>query len=669
MEEAVKLCSQAIKDFASNKPVEVLALRMRARAYVDIKDYEKARRDLDRVIGSGMAMAEDYWLRGIAYSWLNKLDLSLKDHETANRLVPDNDIFINDLGTTQAYAGRHGDAELTFTKLVEKYPKEPSYRAQRGWSYFKAGKHELALRDYDQAISADPNNAATWFERGTVHEDFGNETAAEKDYGKAVLLKPNDATYLAAHGRLLFYTGYPVLALQELSQSIEKNAFASTYIERAGLHLGEGRIDDAVKDIELAAQLKTRPGAVAMMRGRVLAARGDYGAAIAAYKRAVKLEPDYAVPVYWRAVAWHEKGELKKAYKDYTTLFSAWPRDEVVRHERGNVLFDLGRIEEALADYNEALELDPNYASALESRARLHNYEGRWQAAIDDTDAALKINPDRPIAYHRRAYANWGLGKLEAAARDYGEAIRLAPDLTYAYSERASVLIELERFDEAHRDIDKAIELQPNSAELRRRRASVFEAQTKFAEAKAAYQDAIDLAPDDGWGYEGRAWANLYLRNLVAAMADCNLAIKKLPKEPATYRCRARVKYESGNQAGALRDLTKAHAMASAYGAAYYDKGHIFLKQGQYEEARDNFSRAIALNYRKAQSLMFRGDALRAMNLRSQALADYRSAEAFAYRNLGPTLARRISGLGAGVENVFDNDTDYPQRHSAGPRQ
>ena len=58
--EAVALCTDVVLKFSANKPVRVLALRRRAQAYFELKRYQKARRDLDEVIASGLASADDW---------------------------------------------------------------------------------------------------------------------------------------------------------------------------------------------------------------------------------------------------------------------------------------------------------------------------------------------------------------------------------------------------------------------------------------------------------------------------------------------------------------------------------------------------------------------------------------------------------------------------------
>lgn len=113
---------------------------------------------------------------------------------------------------------------------------------------------------------------------------------------------------------------------------------------------------------------------------------GNYDKAIAAYTRAIELDP-----------------KLAQAYNNraYTHML----------HEN---------YAPALSDLNKALELRPDYVNALMNRGDIYNYYYQidYDRAIADYDRVLAIDPDAPnhtsVCGHRLLAVNhgWGLGVL-----------------------------------------------------------------------------------------------------------------------------------------------------------------------------------------------------------------------------------------------------------------
>jgi tetratricopeptide (TPR) repeat protein len=660
-QEAVDLCTNAIVKFFSSNPVRVLALRKRAFAYLELKQFEKAKRDIDEVISSGLTSAEDWWVRGMILAWLDQWELALKDQEKANGLVKGRADFLVELASAQVSTGRFQEGANTYSSLVSMDATNPVYYAGRGQAYYYAEDYDRALADYTSAVIHGRSEAEYWFKRGLVREAMGDETNAEKDYTEAIKKQPDNAEFRNVRGRILHYLGDYDSALYDFDQSIAKDPEPDTFLNRASLQIYRNELDLAKMDIAAAGTIPEFESRISILRGRILAAGSDFSGAIAVYETALQRDPSYVTLLYWRATAHFDLGQYQKAYDDYSKLLAEWPKDEVVRLDRANTLFQLDRLAEAHADVDEALKLDPHYAAAFELRAKFYNYESQWQNAITASNGAIGIDPDRTLAYYRRAFAKWGLDDLQGADSDYEKAIALDSKFASAHAERAEVVAELKRFDEAHREIETAMKMEPKFSGHVRRLGRIYELESRLDEAAVAYQTAIDLDPDDGWNYEGRAWFNISSGKWADADNDCRLMLKIMPKEPASFRCIAHVKWAVNDIPGTLETLAQALRLDPKYGAAYYDKGRIMFEKADYEEAAANFSTAISLNYRLADALVYRGDTLRNLKLENSALKDYRQAAELANRGLAPLISRRISGLKSEVPASLDDSSYYPQ--------
>ena len=105
----------------------------------------------------------------------------------------------------------------------------------------------------------------------------------------------------------------------------------------------------------------------------------QFDAAIANYKKALKIKPDYA-----------------EAYNNL-----------------GAVLKDKGDLEAAIDSCKKALKIKPEYAEAYINMGNALQDKGDLEGAIDSYKKALKINPN-----HAEVHGNLGLAFVEAGKRD-----------------------------------------------------------------------------------------------------------------------------------------------------------------------------------------------------------------------------------------------------------
>ena len=119
--------------------------------------------------------------------------------------------------------------------------------------------------------------------------------------------------------------------------------------------------------------------------GNVLDELGDSDGALAAYDKALELEP--ASPGYLQ--------------------------NRAVTHRRR------GEIEAALADYAAAIELDPESVGPYANRAYLYIDAREWEKALADADRAVGCAPDYWPAYLNRGQAKRRLGDTDGAFEDF----------------------------------------------------------------------------------------------------------------------------------------------------------------------------------------------------------------------------------------------------------
>jgi tetratricopeptide (TPR) repeat protein len=105
-------------------------------------------------------------------------------------------------------------------------------------------------------------------------------------------------------------------------------------------------------------------------------------AAIAAYRRALELDPGLADAHVDLGRLLHERGEAAAAEQHYRLALGTRPEDATAAFNLGVALQDLGRLGDAAAAYEAALAADRTFADAHYNLAGIHEQLGEREAAF-----------------------------------------------------------------------------------------------------------------------------------------------------------------------------------------------------------------------------------------------------------------------------------------------
>ena len=147
----------------------------------------------------------------------------------------------------------------------------------RGIAYHVKGDIDKALPDYDQAVALDPKNALQHSNRGLAYSWKGDMARALADFDDAVRLDPNTALNYRHRGYTYYLKGgnwnNGTLTVDTLPSLF--------YAERA------------VADLNKAIAMNGGDPEAYYDRGLVYAVRGERDPAIADFKKALELKPDF----------------------------------------------------------------------------------------------------------------------------------------------------------------------------------------------------------------------------------------------------------------------------------------------------------------------------------------------------------------------------------------
>ncbi|HEX2203373.1 MAG TPA: tetratricopeptide repeat protein [Longimicrobium sp.] len=210
-------------------------------------------------------------------------------------------------------------------------------------------------------------------------------------------------------------------------------------------------------------------------RARVLAWRGDPGAAAAALDPLLAADPAYLPALQARA------------------QFSAWA----------------GRYDDALAAYGRVQEITPGDRSIGYERARVLSWASRFGAARAVYDSLLRANPnDREALIGLAQVLAWS-SELDAAEAVYRRVLANDPDDPDALRGLARAAAWGGRLREAERRWRQVLERQPNDAAALVGLSQTLRWQGRDAAALEAARRAVQIAPTDRDAQEELRWARL----------------------------------------------------------------------------------------------------------------------------------------------------------------
>ena len=171
--------------------------------------------------------------------------------------------------------------------------------------------------------------------------------------------------------------------------------------------------------------------------GAALHAQGDFPAAIAKYRDAIKLYGNDAVVYTVLGGALLHTGELREARATLNRALATYEAYAPAHHTMAMVLERQGEIERAMDAYRRALELVPSFTDARVNLAILMAKYGNLRGAASQMERALKYDPRSPQTYVNLMAIYVAVGATEQARDLYARASRhgaLSPHLEQAYA-------------------------------------------------------------------------------------------------------------------------------------------------------------------------------------------------------------------------------------------
>jgi tetratricopeptide (TPR) repeat protein len=237
-------------------------------------------------------------------------------------------------------------------------------------------------------------------------------------------------------------------------------------------------------------------------RGIELALKERNDDAIAEFRAAVVLDPDYVEARNNLGMVFKREGELDRAIAEFQTSVKLDPEDADSHENLASALFDKGRFGDSLAEYRKL----------------------------------ARINPRHPQAHYNIGFLLVKSGELTESIGEFREAIRLKPDFVGAHFILGLAYKSRGEIDRAIEEFQAAIRIKSDHISARRNLVDALNRTRRYDEAIAAARDSIERFPRNAWPH----WilATTYLRSAKfdAAVGELKLARERIAADPAAAR-------------------------------------------------------------------------------------------------------------------------------------
>lgn len=166
-----------------------------------------------------------------------------------------------------------------------------------------------------------------------------------------------------------------------------------------------------------------------------------------------------ATEQYNKGVKLHQSGDLAGAIAAYTRALKIDPNAQDAYNNRGAAYLGLKDYAAALADFSRSIELGPTWET-YNNRGNIYFAQKQFKEAISDFAASIKLK-ETAEAYTNRGTAYEESGEDSLGLADLDQAIRLDAKFARAYAVRGVIGLKRNQNAAAQQEFDKAFKLDP----------------------------------------------------------------------------------------------------------------------------------------------------------------------------------------------------------------
>lgn len=323
------------------------------------------------------------------------------------------------------------------------------------------------------------------------------------------------------------------------------------------------------------------------------------------FQNALEVDPEFAMAHNNLGLVYFERDQCDKALDKFNQSIgydSTYPKPV---NNIGVVYYEAQDYDTALEYFEKSLKIKPGYALAYFNIGRVSYYMGNFQKSLSALQQDLKLDPYDTDAYRFIAKNYLEQGKNQEAINALNKAITLTPDypklyfdLSDAYQKSGDVKKDREAYEKAM----SFFLISGADYIYHYNRGVGYKRDGKIDQAAESFKKAIKLQPDytDSYIHLSRIYESQYGK--AKSIELLQKGLKAAPESLSLYDELGHIYKDNGDSDNAFKLFTEAipkiHGNCDKTGVAriYEGLGLVYYDRKQFDEALENFNKALELN-------------------------------------------------------------------------
>ena len=631
---AIQYFNQAIKA----KPFLAEPYFFRSVAKISLEDYQGAEQDAGMAIERNPFIVDAYQVRGVSRQNLGDYAGAVEDYDAGLNLMPEDKNLLFNRAICKSALKEYDDARATFDRLLQ-------LDRRNDRAYIGLAQMNLACKDTTQAL-----------------ENLNRSIALSKKNANAYVMRAE----IASRAKHDFES-----ALADMDSAILlEPRYAGFFINRAYMKYNLDDYFGAMADYDYAIGLDPASQEAHFNRGLLRAEVGDNNKAISDFNFVLKSNPSNFMALYNRALLHMRTRQYRDAVNDFTAILKKYPEFEAGYMARGEAKRRMGDSKGSEADMEKAMAIfrrnkthESTFNPAeIEATAAIKKAEQRALTGEEEPETAeeimnrfntlLTVQDNDAV---KPEYANRQRGHVQNENIE----VEPMPMFTLTYYDRDDKLGGRIHYIREIGDINDT-RLLPAKLTLINGETQLDEVEIQQHFADINYYNSV-LSGDKprSVDYFARGLDYLLVKNPDAAFADADAALVLNPRFVLAYLLRADAHFmqyrmsqardanSSELLAGApdaksrsmmrqhqdittldliVKDLDMALKLSPKNVYAHFNKGNVYMLEGDYTSAISCYSTAIELKPDLAEAYYNRGLMYLRMGNKALGIADLSQA-------------------------------------------
>ncbi len=428
---------------------------------------------------------------------------------------------------------RFDKAESTYKEVLGRDPKDYNTMLMMGSLYTRQEKFPEAREVLENLVRVNPESFIGYHYLAKIYMELKEFDKARKSFDKALEL--NWSPFLAVEAAyFLEKKGLDEDAVKIYRRVIEDDEANERVRSRlVGLLLKMEKVEDAIAELKALRPFASDVLKIDLNISRLLIDRERYDEAIKLLEKTLDADPQFYEARTLMALAYHEKGDTKKAienlhdidsgaesYED-TTLFLAKVlarekkydaaiellkervADETSRHKSFYVsLAAVYRKQKKYAEvektYKTVMDLYPDDPDLFFEYGLYLDERGQTDKALEYMEKVLQVKKDDPYALNYIGYtwAEQGIN-LSKSLEYLTKAAEQKPEDGFIKDSLGWVMFKMGKVDQAVEQIEKALEIEPDDPTINEHMGDVYYRAGRSRKALSAWSKALELYEED----------------------------------------------------------------------------------------------------------------------------------------------------------------------------